>query len=73
MGSPGEGGEFIMVRWQIRPWVALVAVAYLVLMGALLFILKSPWNYALAGFVLLKGSIFVTVVGRANTIGRDPH
>jgi hypothetical protein len=60
-----------MVRWRTRPWFALLAVAYLVLMGALLFVLKSPWNYALAGFVLFKGSIFMTVVGRANSIGRD--
>lgn len=52
--------------WQLAVWVGYA----LVIMLAFLF-LQSPWNFVTTGAVLFKATVFLAVLKRAQTIGKD--
>lgn len=52
-----------------RPLMAAVVAGYLLLVGAIWFGLKPPWNWAVGGIILFKGLAFLFIMRKAARIG----
>ncbi|HEY3367336.1 MAG TPA: hypothetical protein VGK74_19945 [Symbiobacteriaceae bacterium] len=51
------------------PWLVLVIVGYILLIGALFHFLPAPWNWVISILVVFKASLFLWAMSRASTIG----
>lgn len=53
-------GAFVLVA---------LTVGYVLLLAAILYYLPTPWNWAVSGLVVIKATIFIAVIRKAQTIG----
>lgn len=54
---------------RATPWLLVVALGYILLIGVIFYYLPSPWSWVVAVLVVVKAVIFLWALSRASTIG----
>lgn len=49
--------------------LAALIVGYVLLLYVVFRYIVAPWNWVVAGMILLKAAIFLTVIARAGKVG----